>query len=68
MTESDATVRMGTMSVLYPAQVEDIRTLSHESHMGFSTNPQSNQQALDPANCTPTADTTAGADADSDAS
>ncbi|KAM6527483.1 hypothetical protein FSOLCH5_003553 [Fusarium solani] len=67
-TESDAAVRMGATQVLSPARVEGVRILSHESQMDFSTDPESNQQALRSTTRTSTGDTTAGADAGSDIS
>ncbi|KAF4447586.1 hypothetical protein F53441_8881 [Fusarium austroafricanum] len=68
VTQSDTAVCMGTMPVLSPARVEGVRILSHESHMDIPADPESNQQALRPTNCTPIGDTTAGADAGSGAS
>ncbi|UPK91651.1 hypothetical protein LCI18_002586 [Fusarium solani-melongenae] len=64
-TESDAVFRMGATAVLSPARLEGVRILSHESQMDLSTDPESIQQALCSTTCTPTGDTTAGADTDS---
>ncbi|RBA12833.1 hypothetical protein FPRO05_14055 [Fusarium proliferatum] len=67
-TESDAAARMGVTAVLPPARLEGVQILLHESQMDLSSDPESNQQGLPSTTCTPTGDTTAGADTDSDIS
>ncbi|KAG7432246.1 hypothetical protein Forpi1262_v007149 [Fusarium oxysporum f. sp. raphani] len=67
-TESDAAVCIGATADFSPARLERVRILSHESQMDLSTDSKSSQQALCSTTCTPTGDTTAGADTDSDTS
>ncbi|KAK2672740.1 hypothetical protein RAB80_012820 [Fusarium oxysporum f. sp. vasinfectum] len=59
---SDSAARMVDTAISSPAQLEEAQISSHESQMDLSTDPESNQRALDLTTCTPTGDTVACAD------